>query len=164
MNDITLIGNICNDLSCDRDIIIRKYAIPLLNYLIENVPYSFKLENLSQIFKNSLGDVLNNMTDQQISSIIQENKFIRYTIDEFKQNDWQHFNNYAKCDICHLWELLETCEGKHHEECEYVEISSKDGCGIKMCGECVHLDCYIDSNNHCDDVNCEIIRCEDCAF
>ena len=165
MEELKLIGKICNDLDIERHIIIKKYVLPLLDDLSENVPcLDFRLEILHDVFKHCLGDVMNNMKDCHISCLLNQNFFDINRIYEFKEQNWERFNYYGKCDLCETWEILDCCEGLHNKECEYVEVSSKNGCGKKLCYQCVEIDCSVDSNKYCKEIECDVIRCDLCAF
>lgn len=101
MEQLKLLGNICNDLFDEKSIIITKYISPLLDDLAENIPCSeFKLEVLHYLFKDSLGDVMNHMNDSQIACFLEQNRFDIKTIHQFKEEDWIEFNHYGECDAC----------------------------------------------------------------
>lgn len=163
MEKLQLLGKICTDLSHDKEMIIKKYVLPLLDNLIENIPcVEFDIDYLHSIFGDCLGDVMNLLQDGHIACLLEQNKLGVSTIHEYKEKNWSAFNNYGKCNLCEKMEILNCCGGDHHDECEYSSISS-ESCGTKLCDECIHLDCLLDSNQYCE-VKCEAIRCENCAF
>ena len=149
LKEMKLLGEVCSYLGAEKETVIKFSLVPRWRDLMEKLNDDFyTFENLVEYFPNSIGDIMNAVSENILDKIVEINHICLPT------NDWSSYNDLAKCDICDTIEILVPCEGEHDEECAY---SYQDKCcGKRLCHNCIYIDCDV------LEAGCFAIRCEEC--